>query len=225
MKKSRNLFAVLGLGRFGQSAAEALAKNIKCSVLVMDNNEVKIKEISKKVEVAVVGDVTKQEDLKAAGLSADFDTVIVAIGSNIESSIMTTLALKEMGINRIIAKARTEDHAKILRKLGATRVIIPEKELGERIANDALNKKTLEYMEINEKFRVEEIEILSEWEGRSLKDLNFRKVYNLNLIAIKRNNQVDASIDADTKFIKEDRAIVAGANEEIDKIKEKKKYE
>lgn len=225
MKKGRNLFAVLGLGRFGQSVAETLAKNIKCSVLVMDSNEIKIKEISKKVEAAVVGDVTKQEDLKAAGLSEDFDAVIVAIGSNIESSIMTTLALKEMGINRIIAKARTEDHAKILRKLGAARVVIPEKELGERIANDILNKKTLEYMEINDEFRVEEIEILSEWEGHSLKDLNFRQVYNLNLIAIKRNNQVDASIDADSKFIKGDRAIVAGANEKIDKIKEKKKYE
>jgi len=225
MKKSGNLFAVLGLGRFGQSVAETLSKSIGCSVLVLDNDEVKVQEMAKKVDAAVIADVTKQEDLKSAGISADFDTVIVAIGSNIESSIMATLALKEMGITRIIAKARTEEHAKILKKLGAARVVIPEKELGERIANDVLQKKTLEYMEINTNFRVEEIEILNEWENHSLKELNFRMVYRLNLIAIKRNLQVDASITSDTKFIKGDMAIVAGANEDIDKIKAQKKYE
>lgn len=209
-------FVVFGLGRFGRSVTDTLAAS-GCEVLVVDENEDKIKEVADKVTYAIKANVTDVETLSSLGIS-NFDGAIVAIGENLEASIMVTILAKELGIPFVLAKAQTEIHAKVLKKVGADKVVFPEKETGIRIANNLIADNLFDAIELSSNFSLMEIDVLEEWDGQTLKELNLRAKYKINVIGIKRHQELDINSDVDRPLSKEDSLIVIGKNEILNKL-------
>lgn len=209
-------FVVFGLGRFGKSVATTLADS-GCEVLVVDDNEDKIQEIAGEVTFAVKADVTDADALEGLGIS-NFDGAIVAIGENLEASVMVTILAKEMGIPYVLAKAQTDIHAKVLKKVGADMVVFPEKETGIRIANNLLMGNFFDAVELSSTFSMMELDILKEWDNHSLRELNLRAKYKINVIGLKRNNRLDINPDADTLLHKGDVVVIIGRNEVLNKL-------
>lgn len=209
-------FVVFGLGRFGKSVASSLADG-GCEVLVVDNNEDKIHEMADLVTYAVKADVTDSEVMETLGIS-NFDGAIVAIGENLEASVMVTILAKEMGIPYVLAKVQNDIHAKVLKKVGADMVVFPEKETGIRIANKLIMGNFFDAVELSSTFSMMEIDAKNEWDGHSLKELNLRASYNINVIGIKRNGSLDINPDADKPLCRDDILIVIGENIQLNKL-------
>lgn len=209
-------FVVFGLGRFGMSVATTLSDS-GCEVLAVDENEDKINEIAEKITYAVKADVTDAEALSSLGIG-NYDGAIVAIGQNLEASVMVTILAKEQGIPYVLAKAQNELHAKVLKKVGADMVVFPEKETGIRIANNLLMGNFFDAVELSSTFSMMEIDALDEWDGKSLRELNLRAKYKINVIGLKRNGKLDINPDADMELKKNDVVIVIGKNEVLNKI-------
>lgn len=204
-------FVVIGLGRFGSSIARALAeKNFE--VLAMDQNEERVKEIEEIVSQAVVVDATDERALKELGMK-DFDTAVVSIGENIEDSIMVTMLLKEMGVKQVIVKAHNELHAKILERVGADRIIFPEKEMGERLAESLVSPKIFDYIELSTEYGILEIVAPKKFCDKTLSELKLREKLGVSVMAIKRKmpyTKPDGSPD-----FKEEIIIGPGGSDEI----------
>ncbi|MGQ9464306.1 MAG: potassium channel family protein [bacterium] len=204
-------FVVIGLGRFGTSIARALtAKNFE--VLAIDRSEEKVKEIEEIVSQAVVVDATEEKALKELGIK-EFDTAIVSIGENIEDSIMVTLLLKELGVKQVIVKARNDLHAKILQKVGADRIVFPEKEMGERLAESIASPRIFDYIELSTEYGIIEIVAPKKFCDKTLSELKLREKFGVSVIAIKRKmpyTQPDGSPD-----FKEEMIIGPGGGDEI----------
>lgn len=213
---SRKEFVVFGLGKFGISVATVLAAN-GCEVMVVDENEEKVQDMAETVTYAMKADVTDSEVLNSLGIS-NFDGAIVAIGDNLEASVMVTILVKEMGVPYVLAKAQTDIHAKILKKVGADMVIFPEKETGIRIANKLLLGNFFDAVELSSTSSMMELGVLNEWSGRTLKELNLRAKYKLNVIGIKQGEHLNIIPDADTPLHKDDILIVIGKNDMLNKL-------
>jgi len=217
-------FAVIGLGRFGSSVAETLSSK-GCQVLAIDTDEQKVQELSEVVAQAVCVDATDEKALKAVGIEP-IDVAIVSVGSNIESSVLITLVLKEIGIKEIIAKAVTQDHGKILEKVGADRVVFPERDMGIRIANALTSPKVSEHIDLSPECSIIEIKAPQEFIGKSLKQLSLRVEYGLNIVAItskdeKNGDVINPTPEADYKIRPKDKLMIVGPNINIEKIKKK----
>lgn len=177
-------FVVIGLGRFGSSIARALSeKNFE--VLAIDRSEDRVKEIEGVVSQAIVMDATDENTLKELGIK-DFDTAIVSIGENIEDSIMVTLILKEFGVKQVIVKAQSELHAKILQKVGADRIVFPEKEMAEKTAETLVSPKIFDYIELSTEYGILELITPKKLYDKTLSELKLREKYGISVIAIKR---------------------------------------
>ncbi|MEO0136002.1 MAG: TrkA family potassium uptake protein [candidate division WOR-3 bacterium] len=204
-------FVVIGLGRFGSSIARALTeKNFE--VLAIDRNEERVKEIEGFVAQAVVVDATDEKALKELGIK-DFDTAIVSIGENIEDSIMVTLLLKELGVRQVIVKAHNELHAKILNKVGADRIVFPEKEMGEKLAESLASPKIFDYIELSTEYGILEIVAPKKFCDKTLGELKLREKFGVSVMAIKRKipyTRPDGSPD-----FKEEIIIGPGGADEI----------
>jgi trk system potassium uptake protein TrkA len=204
-------FVVIGLGRFGSSIARALTeKNFE--VLAMDRSDERVKEIEGIVSQAVVVDATDERALKELGIK-EFDTAIVSIGENIEDSIMVTLLLKEFGVKQVIVKAHNELHAKILQKVGADRIIFPEKEMGERLAESLASPKIFDYIELSTEYGILEIVAPKKFCDKTLSELKLRDKFGVSVIAVKRKmpyTKPDGSPD-----FKEEIIIGPGGADEI----------
>ena len=209
-------FIVVGLGRFGTSMAKTLAQN-NCEVLVLDKDEEKVRAMADLVTHPVTGDVTDPEVLKGLGIR-NFDGAIVAIATDLEASIMATMLLKELGIKHVLAKAQSEVHAKVLRKVGADMVVFPEKEMGIRYANDLIHGNFFDAVELSPDYSMMEINVKRGWEGKSLKDLNLRAKYKINVIGIKKEDGFDVSPDAEEPLKQNDVLITIGRNEVLSKL-------
>lgn len=214
-------FVVFGLGRFGTSVASTLAES-GCNVLVVDSNSDKVHDMADVVTYAVTGDVTDAEMLQSLGLS-NFDGAIVAIGGNLEASVMVTILAKEMGIPYVMAKAQNDLHAKVLKKVGVDLVVFPEKETGIRLAHNLVMGNFFNAIELSSNFSIMDLAVPSEWDGHSLKELNIRAKHNLNVIGIKKANELDINPAADETLSKEDVLIVIGDNNSLNRLKEKMK--
>ncbi|MDR3049338.1 MAG: TrkA family potassium uptake protein [Elusimicrobiota bacterium] len=177
-------FAVIGLGTFGYNVAVELAKK-GMQVLAIDNNEETINRISASVTQAFVLDATDEKAVKDAGV-ADCDTVIVAIGGNIETNILSTLIVKELGVKNVIVKCTSKWHLKVAAKLGASQVIYPEFEMAQKLVDGIISPNILEQIEISKKYNLVEIVAPQRYCGKILKDTDIRKEYDINIIAIKR---------------------------------------
>ena len=179
--KNNKSYAVIGLGRFGSAVAKELAKG-GADVLAIDINEENVSNIAEYVTHAVKADVTEADVMKTLGIG-NMDTVIVAVGRSMEASILATITAKELGVSYVIAKAQDEMHTKILAKVGADRVIIPEKESGIRIARTLINGNCLDFIELSDHVSMVEIPVRQEWIGKNLRELDLRRVYKVNVIA------------------------------------------
>jgi trk system potassium uptake protein TrkA len=204
-------FVVIGLGRFGSSIATALSRK-NFEVLAIDETESAVKRMEGAVSQAVVLDATDEKALKELGVPS-FDTAIVSMGETVEDSIMITLTLKELGIRQVIVKAQNELHAKILKKVGADRIVFPEREMAERLAESLASPKIFDFIELSKTHGIIEIVTPKKFVGKTLADLKLRKNYGVSVIAIKRKIPF-AKPDGSTDF-KDDIIIGPGAEDEI----------
>lgn len=214
-------FVVIGIGRFGEAVAETLS-NLGHEVLVIDTDEDAIQKISDKVTHAVTADATDESVLKSLGVR-NFDVAVVAIGSDIQSSIMTTLMLKELGIRYVVAKAQSELHARVLMKIGADKIVLPEKDMGERVAHNLISSNILDYIELSEEHSIIEYAVPESWIGKDLRDINMRLRYGVTVVAIRNINyeKVNISPKADNEIKEGDIMIVIGNNNDLKKLERK----
>ncbi|WP_409275420.1 potassium channel family protein [Neobacillus sp. SCS-31] len=216
MKKD---FAVIGLGRFGGSICRRLSE-LGMEVLAMDNNEERVNEYASIASHAILGDSTDEAVLKAIGIR-NFDHVIVAIGDNIQASILTTLILKELGVKHVTAKALNDYHEKVLIKIGADVVAHPERDMGIRIANNISTTTVLDYLDLSDEHSIVEIVANERLGGNTIIGLNIRARYGINIVAIKRGNDIIVSPLASEKIWLGDVLIVIGADVDIERFRKK----
>ncbi|MED0656564.1 potassium channel family protein [Anoxybacillus ayderensis] len=214
MKKKE--FAVIGLGRFGGSVCRTLSEQ-GMEVLAIDVDEEKVNEYASIASQAVVADSTDENVLKSLGIR-NFDHVIVAIGDNIQASILTTLILKELGVEKITVKATNDYHEKVLKKIGADHIVHPERDMGERIANNMISNNVLDYLELSDRHSIVEIVANERLHGHSLLELDIRAKYGINIVAIKRNNDIIVSPLASEVIYAGDILIVIGADQDVDRF-------
>lgn len=217
MKKRQ--FVVIGLGRFGSSIAKTLY-SLGNDVLAMDLDEETVQSISESVTHSVQADGTDENSLRTLGIS-NFDVAVITIGSNVQASIMTALLVKEFGVKHTIAKANNELHAKVLKKIGVDRVIFPERDMGVRVAHNLVSANILDYIELSSDYSIAEIVSPEEWHGSTLKDLNMRSKYGINVMALKRNNEVNISPSAEDIIQPGDIIVAIGGIEELNELENK----
>ncbi|MEB3012088.1 MULTISPECIES: TrkA family potassium uptake protein [unclassified Parvimonas] len=208
--------AVIGCGRFGMSLAITLGK-LGNEVMVIDKDEEIINSIADKVTHAIICDVSVDGSLKELGL-ANFDICVVAIGSDYKTSIIATVEAKELGIPKIIAKATDGVQAMVLRKIGADRVIIPEKDMGVRVANNISNSNILDSINLSDEYSLVEISPMEVWVGKSIKDSEIRNRHHVNIVAIKNKDGLEINVGADYVIKSSDILLVAGRNDWIGKL-------
>ncbi|MBS2968790.1 TrkA family potassium uptake protein [Metabacillus sp. KIGAM252] len=216
MKKE---FAVIGLGRFGGSICRALSEE-GMEVMAIDNDEDRVNEFANIASHAVVGDTTDEAVLKSLGIR-NFDHVIVAIGENIQASILTTLILKDLGVKNITVKAQNDYHEKVLAKIGADKIVHPERDMGRRIAHNIISNNVLDYLELSDEHSIVEIAADKKLAGNTLINLDIRANYGINIVAIKRNKDIIVSPQAEEAIELNDILIVIGADSDIDRFERK----
>ncbi|MEI3604875.1 TrkA family potassium uptake protein [Pseudogracilibacillus sp. SE30717A] len=209
-------FAVIGLGRFGGSICEELSME-GMKVLAIDKNEQKINEYKNIASHAVIADSTDEHALKDLGIK-NIDHVIVAIGDNIQASILTTVILADLGIKKITVKAQNDYHEKILNKIGAHHVVHPERDMGRRLAHSLISSNILDYLELSEDHSMVEVIAGRKMLGKTLIELDIRAKFGCNVVAIKRGKQMNVSPQADYNIQEGDILIVIGADKDISRF-------
>ena len=201
-------YVVIGLGRFGSEVARQLY-GAGCDVLAMDLRSDLVQQISGEVTHAVVADAQDKDVLRALGIR-DFDCAIIAIGDDMASSVLATMNLKELGVPKVICKAHDETHRRVLEKLGADRVVIPEKENAARLAKSLSAPNVLDYIELSEGFGIVEVPAPEQWLGKTLKELDVRAKLGINIIAIKDNGKISTFPAGDYCVTRGDVIVVLG---------------
>ena len=210
-------FVVIGLGRFGSSVAKTLYESGH-DVLAIDKDEDLVQEISDSVTHAVQMDATDENALRTLGIR-NFDVAVITIGSSIQASVMVTLIVKELGVKHIIAKGNSEIHAKVLYKIGADRVVLPEKDMGVRVAHNLVSFNILDYIELSPDYSIIEIEVPNTWVGKTLRELKVRATFGINIMAIRKaDDVVNISPNADDVIEESDILIAIGASDELSKL-------
>jgi trk system potassium uptake protein TrkA len=212
-------FAVIGFGSFGSNVAQTLFEKGH-EVLVIDSNKAVVQKAQDFCSQAVVADATDKETMEDLGIN-NFDTVIVALGERMEDSILTILHLKELGLKSIIAKAINIDHMKVLSKVGANRIIFPERDMAIRLAKQLSTPNILDYLPIAEDSSIQEIVAPKSFLGKTVRELDLRNKFGCLIIAIKNKNEEKFSyIPASHVQIKEDDIlIVLGINNDLERLK------
>jgi trk system potassium uptake protein len=214
-------FGVIGLGRFGSAMASTLAE-LGHDVIGVDGNEDRVRQLADVIPHAIQLDATDARALRAAGMQ-DVDVAVVSIGENIESSVLVVMLLQELGIGRIIAKAVSPLHGRILERLGVSRVIFPEREMAIRVAHGLVLPNVLDYIELSRDFSIVELPAPPEFVGRTLKQLELRPRLGLTLIAIKRTTpsgpeETIISPAADETIRQDDVLSLLGSNARVSQL-------
>lgn len=207
--KTPEAYGVIGLGRFGFSLAKELAKAGK-DVLVIDEDESKVKQMREYTEQAFVCERLTKSALEEAGIQ-NCDVVVVCIGERLDTSILTTLNVVSLGVQKVIAKATSTEQGIILEKLGAE-VVYPERDMAVRLAKKLLSSSLLDYISLNNDIDVSEIQITDKLVGRSIDDINFRKNFGLNIIALEQGEDTTTDVEPDYIFKPGDIVVAIGAN-------------
>lgn len=214
MKKMKsNTFGIIGLGRFGTALAITLAEAGK-DVIVVDKNEEKVKAIRQYTEYAFVTDNLSKEALSEVGIK-NCDTVIIAIGEKIDTSILTTLNVVSLGVPHVIAKAISEDQGAVLEKIGAE-VIYPERDMAIRLGKRLVSNSFLDFIFLDNDVEIQQVAVSERLVGTSIQEFNVRRKYNLNIIAIEHDHDTDIEVSPDYRFSSGDIVVVIG---KIDNIK------
>lgn len=212
-------FVVIGLGRFGGSIVREL-NALAMDVMAIDLSEARVNEYSEIATHAVVADTTDEAVMKSLGIR-NFDQVIVAIGENIQTSTLTTLILKELGVKKVIAKAQNDYHAKILNKIGADLVVHPERDMGRRIAHNIASASVLDYLELADEYSIVEAKANERIAGQTIVDLDIRANFGINIIAIKRDKDVIISPDPNMNIELGDILIMIGHDNDLNRFEKK----
>ena len=210
MKKE---IAVIGLGRFGGSIVMELSE-MDVDVLVIDTDEARVNEYQDYYSEGVIGDSTDEAMLKRLGIK-NYDNVIVAIGDNRQSSILTTLILKDLGVKKVTTKAQNSYHGRVLEKIGADTVVHPERDMGRRIAHRLVSSSVVEYLEVSNHHSIIEFTSSAKFENKRINDLNMRKKFGISIIAIKRDNDLIVSPDPNISILSGDILILIGSDEQL----------
>lgn len=216
LKGDKKEFIVFGLGRFGRSVAFSLAAK-GYEVMAVDMDEDLVQEASEIVTHAIALDATDLEALEEIPL-ASFDVAIISMSNNMDASILATILCKEKGVPYILANAKDSIHEKILRKLGADKVIFPEKEIGEKIAHNLTSNTFLDFIELSTNFSIAEMEVREDWVGKNLKEINLRKNYGLNAIGTKKDGITSIHLNPDQPLEAGEILIMIGAYDSFKEI-------
>lgn len=211
-------YAVIGLGRFGSSLSRELVK-LGYEVLGIDINEERVNEMSHVLTHTVLADCTDEEVLRSLGIR-NFDCVVVAIGNDIQASILTAIVLKDAGVTKVVAKALTELHGKVLEKIGVDRVIYPERDMGIRVAHQLVSPNLLDYIELSNDYTIVELSVPQRMCGRSLHELNPRAKYGCSVVAIIKKTGVIVAPAATDMLEVGDLMVVIGKNEGIEEFED-----
>ncbi|ETI66473.1 potassium channel family protein [Neobacillus vireti] len=211
-----NQYAVIGLGRFGLSIAYKLFESGQ-EVLGVDVNEERVEESQPYATHSIIADSTDADALKSIGIR-NFDTVIVAIGNDIQASILSVLLLKELGVKKVIAKALNKLHGQVLKKVGADWVVFPERDMGIRVAHQLLSPNVLNFIELSKNYSVEEVKIPDRMLYKTLRELDLRARYNLSVIAIRHEDEINISPSPDKKMDDGDVLVVIGENRDLERF-------
>ena len=207
-------YVVVGLGRFGIEVAQQLSK-LGCEVLAMDVKSELVQQVANEVTHAVVADSQDKEVLRTLGVG-EFDCAINAIGDNLAASVLTTMNLKELGVPYLVCKAHDETHRNVLKKLGADRVVIPEK--AGRLAKSLSSPNLLDYIELSENYGIVEVPAPKSWQGKNFKELNVRAKLGLNILAVRRNGEMNVSPSADFQIEEGDILVMLGDTHALEAV-------
>ena len=196
---NRKTIGVLGLGLFGSSVAQTLARN-NVDVIAMDTNMDHVEEVVDLVDVAIQGDFTKIHQLQDAGF-AECDEVVIASAEKLENTILAVINLKKLGVTKITAKTKSEDYREVLEMVGATRVILPEIEMGVQMGTMLSNPIVSELVKLDDRYNVIEFQCQEQWLGRSIVQIDFRNNYNTNIIAIRPKKTDEFTIEFGPNYI------------------------
>ncbi len=210
-------YAVFGLGRYGRAVAEELVNN-GAEVLAVDINQNNVNSAIETIPVCKCADITEPEAIKRLGIS-NIDVVIVAMASNLEASVMAVTLCKEAGVKTVIVKCGNEMHQKILSRVGADKVIFPEKESGIRLAKNLLTSGFAEMIELSDDVSMVEIDMRDEWIGRSLMELSLRKKYSINVVAVRDGDEISTAVDPSLPLKRGMQLIVIANTQKLQKLK------
>jgi len=210
-------YAVFGLGRYGKAVAKELIDS-GAEVIAVDSNNKIVEDLVGVFPICKCADVTEFEVIKQLGIS-NVDTVIIAIASKFEASVMATMLCKEVGVGQVIVKCSSDMHRDILKKVGADMVVFPENDSGIRLAKNLLSSGFLDIADISDDISIIELNVKAEWIGKSLRELELRKKHSVNVIALNKNKNVEIVIHPDTIIEENMKMIVIADKKEIDKLK------
>lgn len=211
-------FVVIGLGRFGSSLALELME-MGYEVLGIDHQEERVEDMSDHLTHAVVADATDEGIMRSLGVR-NFDCGIIAIGDNMERSILAAILLKEIGVKQVVAKAISILHGRALSRLGVDRVIFPERDMGIRVAHQLVTPNLLDYIELSKDYKIVELTVPSCMNGKSLSDLNTRAKYGCSIVALNRESGIIVAPTAHDHLSEGDVMVLIGSNESIDRFEE-----
>ena len=203
MKKT---YAVFGLGRYGIAVARELVSN-GMEVIAVDSNERIVNAAADELPICKCADITDPDVIRELGIS-NVDVVIISMANNLEASVMAVTLCKEIGVKTVIAKCANEMHQKILTRVGADKVVFPENESGTRLAKNLLSSGFVDMVSLAKNVSMIELDVKPEWLGKNLIELNLRKKYSVNVVAIRRNQAVSVDIDPHTPLQSDDKLIV-----------------
>lgn len=206
--KLKQTYAVFGLGRYGKAVAKELVKS-GAEVLAVDRNEIVVNAAAAELPYCKCADVTDPEVIRQLGI-ASIDVVIISMASNLEACVLVTMLCKEIGVKTVIAKCSSEMNCKILSKVGADRVVFPERDSGVRLAKNLLSSGFVDMIELSKDISMVEMEVKPEWEGKTLIELNLRKKYSVNVVAVIRGSEINTLIDPEKPLSKDETLIVIG---------------
>ncbi|MBB6670962.1 potassium channel family protein [Cohnella nanjingensis] len=209
-----NQFVIIGLGRFGSSIGRELMQ-LGYEVLGVDRDEEKVEEMSGVLTHAVVADATEENVLRSVG-ARNFDCGVVAIGDDIQASILATILLKELGVKKVVAKAVSELHGRVLERIGVDRIIYPERDMGIRVAHQLVSPNLLDYIELSKQYTIAELNVPDCLSGKSLSEVNPRGRFGCSIVAINKPKGIIIAPTASDVLAERDVMVVIGTNQQIE---------
>lgn len=215
--RTKKTYAVFGLGRYGIAVARELVGN-GMEVIAVDTEERIVNAAADELPICKCADVTDPDVIRQLGIS-NVDVVIIAMANNLEASVMAVTLCKEIGVKTVIAKAANEMHQKILTRVGADKVVFPENESGIRLAKNLLSSGFVDMVSLAKNVSIIELDMKPEWIGKNLIELNLRKKYSINVVALRKGDSVSVDIDPHAPLQADDKLIVIANTEKLSKLR------
>ena len=216
MKKKE--FVVIGMGQFGANVAISLGSR-GAVVMVVDRDEQKLELVADRVTHTICADASNPEVMHSLGIH-NYDGAIVGIGNNLEASVLITIQLKELGVPFIMAKASNDLEGRILHKVGADKIVFPDKEMGFRVGNQIMNGNYFEAIEFSERYSIVDLDVPESWKGKSLRELDIRSRYGVSIIGIRGLEETNINPEPEYELQEDDVLIALGHNSELQRLRE-----